>query len=299
MTEKNSRTNNNSEAANAGNTASDTGAGAKTRPALEVLVVARDENVIMLSEHMNLSTEAIICNQCHEVDYQEYVHRGRRIRAFDFDEKGVGLNRNNALMRAEGEIVVFADEDIVYDDRYEEKILKEFERNPRADVLMFNVKAAENRGTYENIRHKRVRWYNYGRYPTYSMCCRLDSLRRINVCFSLLFGGGAKYSNGEDTLFIRDCLKRGLRIYAVPVGIGREMSREGGESTWFKGFSEKFFYDRGVLYRYLYGFAAHLWAVRFILAKKEEMCREIPAKRALGLMFKGIREAYKGQSYEG
>ena len=164
---------------------------------------------------------------------------------------------------------------------------------------MFNVKAAENRGTYENIRHKRVRWYNYGRYPTYSMCCRLDALRRTNVCFSLLFGGGAKYSNGEDTLFIHDCLKRGLRIYAVPVGIGREMSREGGESTWFKGFSEKFFYDRGVLYRYLYGAAARLWAVRFILAKKEEMCREIPAKRALGLMFKGIREAYKGQSYEG
>ena len=113
MTEKNSRTNINSGAVSTGNTAADTGAGAKTRPALEVLVVARDENVIMLSEHMNLSTEAIICNQCHEVDYQEYEHRGRRIRAFDFDEKGVGLNRNNALMRAEGEIVVFSDEDIV------------------------------------------------------------------------------------------------------------------------------------------------------------------------------------------
>ncbi|WP_130836249.1 glycosyltransferase [Lachnoclostridium sp. Marseille-P6806] len=258
---------------------------------IQVLVAAVEENVVMLSEHMNLSTEAIICNQCREYSYQEYVHRGRKVRAFSFAERGVGLNRNNALMRADTELCAFADEDIVYDDDYEEKILREFERNPQADVLMFNVQATEHRRTYENIRHKRVRWYNYGRYPTYSMCARVDRLHRANVSFSLLFGGGAKYSNGEDSLFIHDCLKKGLRIYAVPVSIGHERKRsEDEESTWFKGYNEKFFYDRGVLYHFLYGVMARPFALLFLLRKRRRMCREIPLLSCYRLMKKGIRE---------
>ena len=259
---------------------------------LQVLVACVQENPIMLAEHMNLSTEAVICNQCQEYSYKEFVRKGRLIRAFAFDERGVGLNRNNALMRAEAEYALFADEDIVYTDDYEEKILREFSRNPKADILMFNVEAFEERRTYENVRHKRIRWYNYGRYPTYSMCIRTESIRKANIWFSLLFGGGARYSNGEDSLFLHDCLKKGLKIYGVPVTIGHEMRRqEGDESTWFKGFTEKFFYDRGVLYRYLYGPMALPFAVRFLLKNRGTMCREIPVGDALRLMRKGIREA--------
>ncbi len=258
---------------------------------LQVLVAAVQENDIMLAEHMNLSTEAIICNQCQEVAYKEFEREGRMIRAFSFDERGVGRNRNNALMRAEAEYVLFADEDIIYDDNYESKILKEFEKNPGADILMFNVTAVEYRQTYENTHHKRVRWYTYGRYPTYAMCCKLESLRKANVWFSLLFGGGAKYSNGEDSLFIHDCLKAGLKIYAAPVIIGHEKERAGGESTWFKGYNEKFFYDRGVLYHYLYGIMQKPFALRFLLAHKKTMCQEIALHDAYKLMVKGMKEA--------
>lgn len=257
---------------------------------LQVLVACVQENDIMLAEHMNLSTEAVICNQCQEVSYKQFERKGRMIRSYAFNERGVGLNRNNALMRADGDLVLFADEDIVYNDDYENRILKEFERNPQADILMFNVTAVESRRTYENVRHKRVRWYNYGRYPTYAMCARLESLRKANVWFSLLFGGGARYSNGEDSLFIHDCLKKGLKIYAAPVVIGHENARADGESTWFTGYNEKFFYDRGVLYHYLYGVMARPFALRFLLVHRK-MCKDIPLGTALRLMTKGIREA--------
>lgn len=258
---------------------------------VEVLIAAVDENPIMLAEHMNLQTEAVICNQCHNFSAEEFTRVGRRIRVFNWNERGVGLNRNNALMRAEEEFCLFSDEDIVYEDGYEEKILREFEKNPKADILFFNVTAVENRRTYENVRHKRVRWYNYGRYPTYSMCARTESLRRAGVMFNLLFGGGAKYSNGEDSLFIHDCLKKGLRLYAVPVVIGRERRREQGNSTWFHGYNEKFFYDRGVLYHFLYGHMAVLLSLRFLVVHRGTMCRDIPLRKAFSLMRKGIREA--------
>ena len=124
------------------------------------------------------------------------------------------------------------------------------------------------------------------------MCIRTESIRKANVWFSLLFGGDARYSNGEDSLFIHDCLKKGLKIYGVPVTIGHEMRRqEGDESTWFKGFTEKFFYDRGVLYHYLYGPMAVPFALRFLIKNRDKMCREIPLRDALRLMRKGIREA--------
>ena len=263
----------------------------KTPGRLQVLVAAVRENPVTLAEHMNLSTDAIICNQAQIVGYSEFERKGHTIRVYDFAERGVGLNRNNALMRCDAELCLFTDEDIVYGDDYEERILREFDRNPKADILMFNVTAVESRQTYENVRHKRVRWYNYGRYPTYSMACRVERLRRANIYFSLLYGGGARYSNGEDSLFIHDCLKKGLRIYGVPVIIGHEARREEGEeSTWFKGYNEKFFFDRGVLYHDLYGIMAVPFSLRFLLAHRKTMCRELSVSQAFGLMRQGIRE---------
>ena len=260
---------------------------------LQVLVAGVEQNVTMLAEYMNLRTDAIICNQGGCVAYEEYRHRGRTVRAWTFQERGVGLNRNNALLRADGDLCLFADDDIVYVDDYEDLILRAFEENPQADVLFFNVQAVEGRRTYENVRKSRVRWYNYGRYPTYSICARTESLRRANVCFSLLFGGGARYANGEDSLFIHDCLKKGLRLYSLPVTIGHERAREDGGSTWFHGFDEKFFFDRGVLYHALYGAAARLFALRFLLAHRGEMCREIALGEAYRIMARGIREGKK------
>lgn len=258
---------------------------------LEVLVAAVDENVIMLAEHMNIRTAAVICNQCHEVSYKMFERNGREIRCWSFDERGVGRNRNNALMRAEKDLVLFGDEDIVYHDDYEEKVLQEFRRMPQADIIMFNVTAAQGRETYENTRYKRVRWYNYGRYPTYAMCCRRESLWKANVWFSLLFGGGARYSNGEDSLFLHDCLKKGLRIMASPVCIGHEQARNDASSTWFHGYNEKFFRDRGTLYHSLYGRLEKAMALRFLVVHRKTMCRTVPLKKAYRLMKEGMKEA--------
>ena len=168
------------------------------------------------------------------------------------------------------------------------KVLEAFEEHPGADLLFFNVQAMPGRETYCNREFGRVRWYNSGRYPTYSLAVRTRRIHQKNITFSLLFGGGARYSAGEDSLFIRDCLKAGLKAYKVPVSIGHERERE---STWFTGYNDKFFYDRGVLYHYLYGPAARPMALRFLFAHREEMCREIPWRKAYGIMCRGIARA--------
>ena len=217
---------------------------------LQILVSSLNQEVKSLAEKMNLQADAILINQCNENRYEEWTQDGHRIRCYHLAERGVGLSRNNALLRADADLCLFSDEDIVYDDGAAERIIEGFEQHPEADMLLFNVRVQESRFTYWNSFYKRVRWYNCGRYPAYSFALRTAKMHEKNLTYSLLFGGGAKYANGEDSLFIHDCLKAGLKVYSIPVEIGEEQPRP---STWFFGFDRKFFHDRGVLYHVLYG----------------------------------------------
>ncbi len=252
---------------------------------VQVLVSAVNQEPHKLAEEMHLETDAIIVNQCDHYGVESFCQRGRTIRVFHMAERGVGLSRNTALMRADGDICLFSDQDIVYETGYEEKILQAFKGCPAADMIVFNIEIGEGRRTYYNTTNKKVRWYNCGRYGAVSFAVKRDKLLESGVTFSLLFGGGAKYSAGEDSLFLKQFMDKGYQVYTSSVTIGREKE---GESTWFSGYHEKFFFDRGVLYYFLYGNLAKLWALRFLLAHKEKLCREIPVKEAYQLMKKGI-----------
>ncbi len=256
---------------------------------VQVLVSALNQDSKNLTEQMNIASDAVVVNQCDGYDYREWHTKSGRVQSFGMAERGVGLSRNTALLHADADICLFSDEDIVLEKDYPDIIRKAYQQIPDADMILFNVRVAPKRRTYWNEQRKRIHWYNYGRYPAYSISGKLDAFRRANVHFSLLFGGGAKYSNGEDSLFLRDCLRAGMRIYAVPDCIGEEMPRESGGSTWFHGFTEKFFKDRGVLYYYLYGKLAKVFSLRFLLKNKTGMCGEIPLKKAYRLMAEGIR----------
>ena len=253
---------------------------------LEVLISAVNQNAEELIRAMNLQSKAILINQCEKNAYEECETAGQKVRVYHFAERGVGLSRNNALIRAKEDILLFSDEDIVYDDGYEQTVLEAFARHPEADMLTFNFRVPEERRTYYNKDFKRIRWYNCGRYPTYSFAIRREKLHAAGITYSLLFGGGAKYSAGEDSLFLYDCIKAGLRVYRTTEELGEERARE---STWFHGYNEKFFFDRGALYYYLYGKLALPMTLRFILTKKSFMCKEIAPKKAYQLMRQGTK----------
>ena len=260
---------------------------------IQLLVSAVNKNVPALVKQMHIQSDAVIVNQCDHYGYDEFYAGGHRIQAFSMPERGVGLSRNTAMLHAGGEICVFSDEDIVLGADYEKLIRKAYQELPDADMILVNVKVALSRRTYWNEDVHRVNYRNYGRYPAYSITAKHDALLRANVHYSLLFGGGARYSNGEDSLFLKDCLKAGLKIYSHTVCIGEEVERK---STWFSGYHEKFFRDRGVLYHFLYGKLARLLAFRFLWVHRKEMCREIPLRQAYAWMKEGVQEARCGRA---
>lgn len=104
----------------------------------------------------------------------------------------------------------------MYEDGYETAILAEFEKNPQADMIIFNIEVEESRRTYHITERKRVHWYNCGRYGAVSFAVRRVSLLASGSTFSLLFGGGAKYSNGEDSLFLTEFIQKAIRSIPRP-----------------------------------------------------------------------------------
>lgn len=260
---------------------------------VEVLASVMNASLPETVQHMNLQSDAVIINQCDRLGQEEMQisqknGETRTIRFYCFPERGIGRSRNEAILRARGDICLFSDADIVYEDGYEAAILAEFEKNPQADMIIFNIEVEEARRTYHITERKRVRWHNCGRYGAVSFAVRKDSLLASGITYSLLFGGGAKYSNGEDSLFLTEFIQKGYKVYTAPVTIGRE---EAGESTWFQGYNEKFFHDRGVLYHYLYGRLEWPLALRFLYAHRGTLCTDVSLKQAKQWMRDGIREA--------
>ena len=251
---------------------------------VQVLASVMNENPVELARRMRLESEAVVINQCDRLGYEELKYGECRLRFYSFPDRGVGRTRNEAIMRADGDICLFSDGDIVYEPGYAEAIAAEFERRHDADMILFNVTVEEKRRTYHITRRKRVHWYNCGRYGAVSFAVRRESLLSSGVTFSLLFGGGARYSAGEDSLFLKEFMDKGYSVYTAPVTIARE---EAGESTWFQGYNEKFFRDRGVLYRHLYGKLAGIMALRFLLVHRGTLCSGVTFRQAYHWMKDG------------
>ncbi len=254
---------------------------------VQLLVSCVDKNIPELIEKMKVAGPAVIVNQCSEDKEERMEFGGFWLHIYYRKERGVGRSRNLALSKADQDICLFSDEDIVYTEGYQKLKEAEFQAHPEADGILFQVEVDPSRKTYQNDAWGKVSIFNCGRYPAYSMAFRREKLQRTGVEFSLLFGGGAPYSNGEDSLFISQLIKAGLAIYKSPVCIGEEIPRP---STWFTGYHEKFFFDRGVLYHFLYGAMAPVWGLRFAFCKRKEMCRDIPWPKAFKLILQGIKE---------
>lgn len=254
---------------------------------VEVLASVMHQDMAALADRMRLDSDAVIINQCDRTDFAEMAYKGHRVRFFSFAERGVGRSRNAAIERADGDICLFSDEDIVYEAGYAQAIEAEFARTPEADMILFNIEVDESRRTYHITERGRVRWYNCGRYGAVSFAVKRKSLLESGVRFSLLFGGGARFGSGEDSLFLKEFMDKGYRVYTAPVLIGREQT---GESSWFAGYNEKFFYDKGVLYHCLYGGMAVPFALRFLLAHRGILCKDLSFGAAFRQMCAGVRE---------
>lgn len=209
---------------------------------VQVLVASTNQNNHDLLDKMNIQSDVIVGNQCEFDKIERFEYKGYTALYLNFNERGVGLNRNNALMRASADICLFADDDMRYVDGYCELIENAFKNNPNADVIVFNVL-----GRKFIKKKQRVHRMNYFRYGTVRIAIRLERIRSEGIFFNQCFGGGTPHCHGEDNLFLTDCLNKKLKIVAVPLLIAELLDDR--PSSWRNIGIDKYLKDQGILYK--------------------------------------------------
>lgn len=253
---------------------------------LQVLVVTMNQGDFSLAERMNLRCDAVIANQADREEIMSRKTDHGALKMITTKTKGVGLNRNIALLASDAEFVLFADDDVVYNDDMPDAVVNAFRDNPRADVLIFGVDITHGGKVTEqrHLKKKRLHIWNALRYGTYRIAIRRAAVLKNNLSFHQCFGGGCMYSSGEDSLFIKSCFDCGLRVYTHDYVLGTCAK---DTSTWFVGFNEKYFYDKGALVRCLFPCIPYLMAPYFAIRFKRET--NISVFKRLKLVFMGVR----------
>jgi len=256
---------------------------------VEVLVATMNQRDFSKVQQMNIKTNCIFANQADYTNFDvRTVENGCSVKMITTTTRGVGINRNMALMYASGDILLIADDDVTYRDDYENTIEEAFESRPSVDGFIFNI---ETKGMpvqrRTNNKVKRVRFYNSLNYGAVRIAVKRSSLLKSNVTFNRNFGGGTQYSAGEDTLFICDMLKAGLVLYTYPKVIA-EVDQT--ESTWFRGYTKRYFYDKGALFAAVSSKFALLLGIQDLIRHKGRYSEsELKMKEMLDLIKQGIK----------
>lgn len=210
----------------------------------EVLVATMHQTDFSKIEEMNIQSDVVFANQADWQAYSECTFAHGKARMITTDQRGVGRNRNLAILYAKGDILLFSDDDMVYEDGYAEQVLHAFEENPEADVIVFSLDYAKDGVIYERTRHAtgKLPVWKCLKYGAARIAVRREAIEKANIFFHTQFGGGCKYSSGEDSLFLMDCYHKGLQVYTNAYCIGYTQKNE---STWFEGYTEKYFRDKG------------------------------------------------------
>ncbi len=251
----------------------------------EVLLSVMDkEDTIHYADMLNIRTDALIVNQCGVRNIYQTSGRYGKIYVRESDERGLSRSRNEAMDNAHSDTVIFCDNDIKYENDAFTKIDHAFEANPDAAILVFFIERPERKT------------------PVYNRECIMDKVHMMKIFSPEIavrlsrtgdlrlneeFGAGAKYSMGEENIFLFEAKRRGLIIKYIPEKIAVMLPVQ---SSWFSGYDEKFFFNRGAGY---YAMDKKMWyplAWQFIIRKRKLYNKDISMSDAYRSMKEGRRE---------
>ena len=232
-------------------------------------------------DKMNITSKCTVINQCKKNNKDKY----KNFDIYSYDEIGASNSRNRGLENITCDIIIICDDDVVYKNEYEELILKEFKRNDKADIIVFNIDSP-NRKIKDNKKDKRLHFYNILRYSSQRIAFRRKSIEKYNIRFNPMFGSGSKYTCGEDTLFLVDSLKKGLKIYSSTIKIGTVYHEK---SSWFRGYNEKYFFDKGALFTAI-SRKFRIFLILQYLVRHKEVLQDIKFFKAFRIMLKGSKD---------
>ncbi|PWM77775.1 MAG: hypothetical protein DBY32_07990 [Phascolarctobacterium sp.] len=241
----------------------------------------KDKGII---QHSNIKSDCVIINQCNEESIEKInLINNRKCLWINSKERGLSKSRNMAIKYCASDICLIADNDEIFVDDIERKIIGAYDELTDADVIIFNL---DNKPT--KLKNK---IYKLKRLEMLSVCSwqitfKRKSIIRENIKFDEKLGAGTGNGAGEENKFLLDAYDKGMKIYHYPVNIATMIENE---STWFTGYDEEYFYKRGVSTRYILGiYLSSIYAVYFLILKYNEYKSNITLFKAFRAILVGI-----------
>lgn len=249
---------------------------------LEVLISCMHQSDFSLISKTGITGNALVINQCDKNEYLTLTTEPCSVRMISTTERGLSKSRNLAIKESFADICLFCDDDEHLISEYESIILHAFKRLKDADIIAFDVEGSTCRLAKKTHC---LHYLELLRISSYQIAIRRNSIINANVYFDPFMGAGSGNGAQEENKFLMDCLRAGLKIYYVPQIIGRVTHQK---STWFHGYNEKFFYQRGGATRQLLGLPlALLYAFYYVIKKRALYKQEISLHAALFSTIRG------------
>lgn len=139
------------------------------------------------------------------------------IRISQIKGAGVTKSRNNAIRLADGDIGLFADDDVKYLNTDIDTVKKMFKDHQQADVGIFKIRTPAGEPEYKSYPGKIKEYQKASAVGTIQIAFRIDKVREKNIFFDERFGVGEVLLIGnEEQLFLHDCINSGLRVFFFP-----------------------------------------------------------------------------------
>lgn len=252
---------------------------------MDILVSCMYQKNMDIISKSNIKSDAIIINQCDCESYSKKIIPYGTIQMFSTKQRGLTKSRNMAIKKSKADICLLCDDDEVFQDDYLEKVLNAYNELPQADIIVFKM---ANRVPSFKDKVMKIKFPMTMKVCSWQISFRRQSIINANIKFDELLGAGTDNGAEEELKFLTDCEKSGLKIYYVPSVIA---SVQQNKSTWFHGFNEKFFRDRGNTTRYILGLPLSIiYAIYYAIKKYDMYKKDISFKNALKSTFQGIKE---------
>ena len=241
-----------------------------------------------LLKQNNITGKVVAINQVKEKGFN--IENGDT-RIFSYKEVGASNSRNKLVEKAEGDICIFADNDTVFVDNYKEIIKKEYEKNSEADIIIFFAENQNsNREKNKRIGNKKINNLNLMKVRTNEITIKkeiLEKIKKENLKFDTNFGPGGIFKKGEETIFISELLKMGMKIYSIDKKISTSRNEE---STWFTGFDEKYLFDQGAIFYRIYHKWYKILIIQYLVRKYFLYRKNVSIKKAYKEMCAGAKK---------
>lgn len=233
---------------------------------------------------LNIRTDVLIINQCGYDN--EYEHSGRygNVYVRESRKRGLSVSRNEALDNARTDRVILCDNDVRYEDDAFERINAAFDRNPEAGILVFFIERPERHSPVLKKEGPLDRLHSMKIFSP-EIAVRRSIIGGLR--FDTEFGSGARYSMGEENIFLFRAMELGIKTVYVPERIAHLLPQK---SEWFTGYNREFFFNRGAGYEAMDQRLSTLLSLQFLIRKRKLYKDEISMKDAWESMMRGRRE---------